>query len=110
MLRRGPLSQRLGPVPDSKRKYLRNPPRSAHEHPAGIWKREFEIVSNFSSGIDPVGSLLAEHLEDDAAEMSAEGADGLVVGFTFRAFVFVLFLCDHYSFNRGYSEVFFVVR
>ncbi len=31
------------------------------------------------SGIDPVGPLLAEHLEDDAAEVSAEGADGLVV-------------------------------
>ncbi len=27
-------------------------------------------VSGFWSGIDPVGALLAEHLEDDAAEVS----------------------------------------
>jgi len=52
---------------------------SAYEHPAGIWKRKFEKVLNFSSGIDPVGTLLGEHLEDNAAEVSGEGADGLVV-------------------------------
>ncbi len=38
------------------------------------------------SGIDPVGALLAEHLEDDATDVSAEGADGLVVSFAFGAF------------------------
>ncbi len=37
------------------------------------------MVSNFSSWIDPIGALLAEHLEDDAAKVSAEGADGLIV-------------------------------
>ncbi len=33
-------------------------------------------VSGFWSGIDPAGTLLAEHFEDDAAEVSAEGIDG----------------------------------
>jgi hypothetical protein len=58
---------------------------AAYEHPAGIWKREFEKVSNLSSGIDPVGTLLDEHLEDDAAEVSAEGADDLIVFLAFCA-------------------------
>ncbi len=62
------------------------------EHPAGIWKGEFEKVSNFWSGIDPVGTLLGEHLEDDAAEVSAEGADGLVVFLAFGAFFLVVAL------------------
>ena len=30
------------------------------------------------SGIDPVGTLLGKHLEDDATEVTAEGTDGLV--------------------------------
>ncbi len=62
------------------------------EHPAGIWKREFEKASNFSSGIDSVGALLAEHLEDDAAEVSAESADGLIVSLSFGAFFLVVAL------------------
>ena len=33
----------------------------------------------FWSGLDPVGGFLAEHFEDDAAEVSAEGTDGLIV-------------------------------
>ncbi len=53
---------------------------------------EFEEVSDFSSGIDPVGTLLAEHLEDDAAKVSAEGADGLVVSLALGAFFFVVAL------------------
>ncbi len=65
---------------------------SAREHPAGIWKKEFEEVSNFLSGIDPVGALLAEHLEDDAAEVSAEGADGLIVLLAFGALSLVVAL------------------
>ena len=65
---------------------------TACEHPAGIWKREFEKVSNFSSGIDPVASFLAEHLEDDAAEVSAEGADGLVVSLALGALFLVVAL------------------
>ena len=65
---------------------------AAYEHPAGIWKREFKIVSNFSSWIDPIGALLAEHLEDDAAEVSAEGADGLIVLLAFGAFFLVVAL------------------
>ncbi len=40
------------------------------------WKLEEGIYGFFWSGIDPVGSLLGEHLEDDAAEVTAEGSDG----------------------------------
>ncbi len=50
------------------------------------------IVWIFSSGIDPVGSLLAEHLEDDAAEVPAKGADGLIVFLAFGAFFVVVAL------------------
>ncbi len=54
--------------------------------------REFVIVSNFSLGIDPVGSLLAEHLEDDAAEVTSKGSDGLIVFLAFGAFFLVVAL------------------
>ncbi len=53
-------------------------------------EEENALVSNFWSGIDPVGPLLAEHLEDDAAEVSAEGADGLVVSLAVGAFFLVV--------------------
>ena len=46
----------------------------------------------FRSGIDPVGTLLGEHLEDDTAEVSAEGADGLVVSLAIGAFFLVVAL------------------
>ena len=52
----------------------------------------------FSSGIDPVGPVLAEHLEDDAAEMSAEGADRLVVCLAFGALLFVVGLGLRHAF------------
>ncbi len=35
---------------------------------------------------------MSEHLEDDAAEVSAEGADGLVVSLSFGALFFVVAL------------------
>ncbi len=35
---------------------------------------------------------MAEHLEDDAAEMSAEGADGLIVLLAFGAFFLLVAL------------------
>ena len=44
------------------------------------------------SGIDPVWPLLAEHLEDDAAEVTAEGTDGLVVSLSFGALFLVVAL------------------
>ncbi len=44
------------------------------------------------SGIDPVGTVLAEHLEDDTAEVSSKGADGLVVSLSFGAFFLVIAL------------------
>ncbi len=69
-----------------------NDEKSEDEHPAGIWKREFEKVSNFSSGIDPVGTLLGEHLEDNAAEVSSKGSDSLVVSLSFGAFFLVVAL------------------
>ena len=50
-----------------------------------------EILS-FWSGIDPVGPVLGEHLEDDPADMSAEGADGLVMFFALSAFGLVVAL------------------
>ncbi len=50
------------------------------------------MVSNFSSGIDPIRAVLAEHLEDDAAKVSAEGADGLIVLLAFGAFFLVVAL------------------
>ncbi len=46
----------------------------------------------FWSGIDPVGALLAGHLEEDAAEVSAEGADGLIVFLALGAFFLVVAL------------------
>jgi hypothetical protein len=48
--------------------------------------------SIYWSCLIPIWAIGGDHFEDDAAEMSAEGADGLVVGFTFRAFVFVITL------------------
>ena len=44
------------------------------------------------SGIDPVWPLLAEHLEDDAAEVTAEGTNGLVVSLSFGALFLVVAL------------------
>ncbi len=44
------------------------------------------------SGINPIGTVLAEHLEDDAAEVSAEGAYGLIVFLAFGAFFLVVAL------------------
>ena len=46
------------------------------EHPAGILKSEFQKML---SGFEPVRTLFSEHLEDDTAEMSAEGTDGLIM-------------------------------
>jgi len=37
------------------------------------------------SGFGSVGTLLAEHLEDDTAEVSSKGSDGLVVFLSFGA-------------------------
>ncbi len=44
------------------------------------------------SGIDPVGTLLGEHLEDDTAEVTAEGAYGLVVSLAIGALFLVVAL------------------
>ncbi len=73
---------------------LRQPTGTAAcEHPAGIWKGKFqEILEFFSSWVDPVGTLFGEQLEDDAAEVSAEGTDGLVVPFALGAFFLVVAL------------------
>ncbi len=46
----------------------------------------------FWSGLDPVGKLLGEHLEYDAADLTAEGADGLVVSLSLGAFFLVVAL------------------
>ncbi len=48
--------------------------------------------------VDPVGALLAEHLEDDAAEMSAESTDCLIVFLAFGALLFVVALRLRHSF------------
>ncbi len=73
-------------TPESRRGSGRSR-ESEVEHPAGIWKRESEkMLRGFWSGIDPVGTLLGEHLEDDAAEVTAEGTNGLVVSLSFGAF------------------------
>ena len=42
--------------------------------------------------IDPVGAILAQHLEDDAAEVAAEGADGLIVRLAVGALIVVVAL------------------
>ena len=55
-------------------------------------------ASIFSSVIDPIETLLAEHLEDDAAEVSAEGADGLIVFLAFGAFFLVVALRLRHTF------------
>ncbi len=60
--------------------------------PLEFGRGDLKKVSGFWSGIDPVGTLLAEHLEDNAAEVPAEGADGLVVSFALGAFFFVVAL------------------
>ncbi len=87
-----PKIERSLPVSEAQRTHANEPWEAAYEHPAGIWKREWEIVSNFSSGIDPLGALLAEHLEDDAAEVTSKGADGLIVLLAFGAFFLVVAL------------------
>ncbi len=65
------------------------PANVAPEHPAGIWKRESEelLVSDRSSR-DGLGRAS----EDDAAEVTAEGADGLVVFLAFGALFLVVAL------------------
>ncbi len=74
-------------TPESSRKFLAAP------LPFVNIPLEFgrEILS-YWSGIDPVGPVLGEHLEDDPADMSAEGADGLVMFFSLSAFCFVVAL------------------
>ncbi len=45
-----------------------------------------EDVEGFVESAVEVATLLGEHLEDDTAEVSAEGADGLVVSLALGAF------------------------
>ncbi len=76
-------------IPDVAERGAEGPPLNI---PLEFRRGNLKKVSGFWSGIDPVGTLLAEHLEDDAAEVSAEGADGLVVSLALGAFFFVVAL------------------
>jgi hypothetical protein len=51
------------------------------EHPAGNLKGKIARDGEFGSGLDPIGSVIFEHLEDDGAKMSSESTDGLIVPF-----------------------------
>ncbi len=60
--------------------------------PLEFGRGNLKKVSGFWSGIDPVGTLLGEHLEDDAAKVTAEGTNGLVVSLSFGTLFFVVAL------------------
>ena len=54
----------------------------SYEHPAGNWEGNLRAALVLS-GINPIGTVPAEHLEDDAAEVSVEGAYGFIVFLAF---------------------------
>ena len=52
--------------------------RAVREHPTGNWKRKIEQDASFWSCFDAIEARLGDYFEDNAAEMSAERADGLI--------------------------------
>ncbi len=69
--------------------------------PLEFGRGNLRLFRIFPSGIDPIGALLAEHLEDDAAKVTSKGADGLIVLLAFGTFFLVVALRLRDPFTNG---------